>query len=51
MLKVVTLICGFKSPKDVLFKDDIKKWEKNINVMLTVDKADEGYTGKIGLSY
>lgn len=43
------LICGFKSPNDVLFKADLKEWEKSINLILTVDKADEGYTGKTGL--
>ena len=43
------LICGFKSPNDVLFKADLKEWEKNINLILTVDKADEGYAGKTGL--
>lgn len=43
------LICGFKSPNDVLFKSDLKEWKKNINLILTVDKADEGYAGKTGL--
>ena len=43
------LICGFKSPNDVLFKADLKEWGKNINLILTVDKADEGYEGKTGL--
>ncbi|AGX43626.1 anaerobic sulfite reductase subunit AsrB [Clostridium saccharobutylicum] len=43
------LICGFKSPNDVLFKADLKEWEKNINLILTVDKAEEGYEGKTGL--
>lgn len=43
------LICGFKSPSDVLFKADLKEWEKDINLILTVDKADEGYEGKTGL--
>ena len=43
------LICGFKSIDDILFKDDIKEWEKSINVTLTVDKAEEGYKGNTGL--
>ena len=47
--KNFTLISGFKSPKDILFKDDIKEWEKNINLILTVDGAEEGYEGKVGL--
>ena len=34
-----TLIAGFKSPNDVLFKDDIKMWKNNMNLILTVDNA------------
>ncbi|MBS5950046.1 MAG: anaerobic sulfite reductase subunit B [Clostridium sp.] len=47
--KNFTLISGFKSPDDILFKDDIKEWEKNINIILTVDGAKEDYKGKVGL--
>ena len=47
--KGFTLISGFKSPKDILFKEDIKTWEKNMNLILTVDGAEEGYTGNVGL--
>ena len=47
--KNFTLISGFKSPKDILFKEDIKEWEKNINLILTVDGAEEGYQGNVGL--
>ncbi len=45
----VTLIAGFKSPKDVLFKDDFDFWEKHIQVIKTVDTAPEGYTGPVGM--
>ncbi|MBU3104953.1 anaerobic sulfite reductase subunit AsrB [Clostridium gasigenes] len=44
-----TLIAGFKSPVDILFKEDMKCWEKNINLIVSVDGAEEGYTGKVGL--
>ncbi|WP_294155303.1 anaerobic sulfite reductase subunit AsrB [uncultured Clostridium sp.] len=43
------LICGFKSPEDILFKDDLKIWKDKINLTLTVDKAEEGYEGNTGL--
>lgn len=43
------LIAGFKSPDDILFKDDFKNWEQNIDVILTVDSADENYKNKVGL--
>ena len=44
-----TLIAGFKSPKDVLFKDDFKFWKEQINVIQTVDTAPEGYEGPVGM--
>lgn len=48
-VKNFNLLVGFKSPEDILFKEDIKKWSDNINITLTVDKADEGYDGNVGL--
>lgn len=45
----LTLICGFRSPQDILFTEDLNKWESKFNVMLTVDKGDEEYNGKVGL--
>lgn len=45
----LTLITGFKSPKDMLFKDDLKDWEDKMNLIVTVDSAEEGYTGHTGL--
>ena len=45
----MTLITGFKSPEDVLFKEDMKVWEKTMDLILTVDTAPEGYEGKVGL--
>ena len=44
-----TLIAGFKSPKDVLFKEDFENWTKTINVIKTVDTAPEGYEGPVGM--
>ena len=47
--KETTLITGFKSPKDILFKEDLKKWDEKINLIVTVDSAEEGYKGHTGL--
>jgi anaerobic sulfite reductase subunit B len=47
--KNFNLITGFKSPKDILFKDDLKNWANSISVTLTVDSAEEGYLGNVGL--
>lgn len=44
-----TLIAGFKSPEDVLFKADFEEWAKTIKVIKTVDNAPEGYEGPVGM--
>lgn len=47
---VFSLIAGFKSPKDILYKADFDKWQKTINVIVTVDDSDdETYIGNTGL--
>ena len=43
------IILGFRDPKNILFKDDIKKWEKDFDVNITVDRADKKWKGNIGL--
>lgn len=35
--KKVTVIAGFKSPKDMLFQEEMKLWKKNLDFILTVD--------------
>ncbi|MBX4258567.1 anaerobic sulfite reductase subunit AsrB [Clostridium estertheticum] len=47
--KDFNVMAGFKSPADILFKDNFKMWEKSINVTLTVDSANDDYTGIVGL--
>lgn len=45
----VTLVAGFKSPKDVLFQEDFAFWKERIQVIQTVDTAPEGYDGPVGM--
>lgn len=47
--KKVTLIAGFKSPEDMLFREDFKRWAKTIDVILTVDHAPEESGHRTGL--
>ncbi|VBB06994.1 nadh:cytochrome b5 reductase (cbr) [Lucifera butyrica] len=47
--KSFTLLAGFKSPADILFREDLAAWEKSLNVVLTVDQGDAYYTGRTGL--
>ena len=47
--KDMTLITGFKSVKDVLFKADFPYWRERMNVILTLDSGEETEQHKIGL--
>lgn len=47
--KSTTLIAGFRSPSDVLFKADFEYWKDRINVIKTVDRAPEEYEGPVGM--
>lgn len=40
-LQSLTVIVGFKSPADILFFDDITRWKKSAEVILTVDCMGE----------
>ena len=44
----VYLLYGAKTPEEILMKEKIKEWEKSINVMLSIDKPMEGWTGYTG---
>ena len=47
--KGMTLIAGFKSPGDILFQEDFKEWDQTMDLILTVDGAEDGYGGRVGL--
>ncbi|WOO37697.1 anaerobic sulfite reductase subunit AsrB [Anaerocolumna sp. AGMB13020] len=40
-VKDMTVITGFKSPSFVLFQEDLKNWNDNMKLILTVDKEDD----------
>lgn len=48
-IKALTLIAGFKSPGDILFLEELGRWKQTMNVILTVDCADEDSTCQVGL--
>lgn len=48
-VKKLEVLIGFKSPSDMLFRDDIKDWSKENPVTVTVDNGEEGWTGETGL--
>lgn len=37
----LTVIAGFKSPADILFKEDIARWESQMNLIVTVDQSED----------
>ena len=41
-VKALHLIAGFKSPADILFLEELGRWKRTMNVILTVDCASEG---------
>ena len=43
------VIVGFRSPDDMLFRSDLRNWDGRLNLILTVDRAEEGYAGNVGL--
>lgn len=45
----MTLIAGFKSVKDILFKADFELWRQKMHVILTLDSGEETAEYKIGL--
>jgi anaerobic sulfite reductase subunit B len=50
-LKKLDLLFGFRSPKHLLFRSELKQWRKQSNIFLTVDSKeddDELWDGGIG---
>jgi NAD(P)H-flavin reductase len=46
----VDIIYGARSPDDLCFKYDVDTWgkDKTVNMVTTVDKGDESWTGRVG---
>lgn len=47
----VNILLGCKTPKDMLFGNEVKDWEKrlDVNFSCTVDKSDPDWKGNVGL--
>lgn len=45
----VYMIYGARTPSDLLMMDAIKKWKKDIKVLLTVDEPDKNWKGYVGM--
>jgi sulfhydrogenase subunit gamma (sulfur reductase) len=48
--KNIDIIYGARSPSDLCFKYDLDAWDKDktVNMVTTVDRGDESWTGRVG---
>ncbi|MCL2851466.1 MAG: anaerobic sulfite reductase subunit AsrB [Defluviitaleaceae bacterium] len=42
------VLLGYKSQQDILFKNSLANWTSSLDVSLTLDRAEEGYGGRVG---
>jgi anaerobic sulfite reductase subunit B len=47
-VKSLKVIAGFKSPSDILFFEDIARWKKTSQIILTVDCGEANFECHIG---
>ncbi|MGC8497429.1 MAG: FAD/NAD(P)-binding protein [Thermoplasmata archaeon] len=43
------LLYGAKSPADIVYKQELEIWKKMFNVYMTVDNANKGWNGDVGV--
>ncbi|MDF2593678.1 MAG: asrB [Clostridia bacterium] len=48
-VKKLEVLLGFKSPKDILFLEEIKKWSQSCPIYMTVDQPGDNWQGETGL--
>lgn len=44
-----TVLIGARSPDDLIFREEIKLWQSRAQVEVTVDRAEPGYDGHVGV--
>ena len=49
--KNITILYGARTPKDLVYKDELKEWEKkeDIKFLSTVDVGDDSWKGNVGV--
>ncbi len=47
-VKMLDILVGFRSPKHLLFKKELKEWAKDRKVVVTVDKTEDDYESWAG---
>lgn len=47
--KKILVLYGARTPGDIIFKEELVEWGKNVEVRTTVDKGDEKWDGNVGV--
>lgn len=42
------LFYGARSPREMLYRDELVEWSRSMDVQVTVDQAERDWTGRIG---
>jgi NAD(P)H-flavin reductase len=47
----VCLLYGTRTPDDILYRRELQRWgkRKDLQILVTVDRADQGWTGDVGV--
>jgi len=47
----MTVLYGARTPADLVYQDDLERWQEreDVDLLLSVDVADEGWTGNVGV--
>ncbi len=45
----INVFYGARTPGDLCFKGELKKWESKMNVEVTVDRGEDGWKGNVGV--
>jgi len=43
------LLYGAKNPADIVYKNELEKWRKNFQILITVDKPTQEWKGNTGV--
>jgi len=47
-IKKLDLLIGFRTPEEMIFKDDLARWQDQFNVLITVDQGSQNWQGRVG---
>lgn len=48
-VKSLRLILGYKNSEGIIFADQLKEWAEKTDLTLTIDKPEDGWSGKTGM--